>query len=84
MPDSSLRSKRGSMRQNMSGAERDVPGGGEPIGQLPNVVVDPEDLLEDQNSGPGAGLGKRAVGVELAAVKGCDAFVPVDRHGEES
>jgi hypothetical protein len=48
------------------GRERDIAQPGEARGRLLDVVADPEDLLQDHDPRPGAGLGERDVRVELA------------------
>ena len=51
------------------GHEHDVAVRGEAVGQAAHVVVDPEDLLEQEDPGPGACAGHRAVRVERAVAE---------------
>lgn len=46
----------------------DVAGSGQSVGELPDVVVDAKDLLEQEHSGPYSGLWNSAIGVELLAL----------------
>ena len=60
------------------GDEDHVALAGEAIGQAADVVVDPEDLLEQEDPGPGTRARHRAVRVERArAVGELDPFVPL-------